>query len=95
MLLNLRSNCHGFATGCHKFYLFSFRVEMAWSAKMATFSCPSMFFSGTLTWMLKKLFSLTSVVVRITLWWNLCRALEVFRSYMSKQRIMYAVCAMD
>jgi len=34
---------------------------------------------------------LWSVVAGIALWWNLCRALEVFRSSVSEQRIIYAV----
>ena len=36
-------------------------------------------------------FSVTSIVVSIALWWNLCRVLEVFRSSVSEQLIMYAV----
>jgi len=45
-------------------------------------------------WMLKKVFSVTLVVLSIPLWWNLCQALEVFWSSVSEQCILYAVCVL-
>jgi len=77
-----------------KWQLTAVFYEPVYRPNMLVFSwvqLQSTHFLEALARMLTNLFSVTLLAVSTALWWKLCQTLEVFRSSVSEQRIMYAV----